>query len=133
MNDTKISNSSAGYKIDKVNFVRTGKGIRLRLGPDKIPLSDLKNAPIYKIDKVRVEMTDEGPRVIMGPYNTPAGVMEITMKKEASALLLQIEDAEICEKTIKEVVKSMKEKANEMYKQGKIITKESDLFSAAEK
>lgn len=118
--------------IDKVNFVRTGKGIRLRLGPDKIPLSDLKNAPIYKIDKVRVEMTDEGPRVIMGPYNTPAGVMEITMKKEASALLLQTEDAETCKKTITEIVEIMKEKAEEMYKQGKIKTKEPDLFTTAD-
>ena len=133
MNDTKNSNSSAVHMIDKVNFVRTEKGIRLRLGPDKIPLSDLKNAPIYKIDKVKVVITDEGPRIIIGPYNTPAGIMEITMKNEAPALLLQMEDADICKKTIKEVVKLMTEKANEMYKQGKIITKAPDLFSAAEK
>lgn len=133
MNDTKNSNSSAVYRIDKVNLVRTEKGIRLVLGPDKIQISALKNAPIYKINKVRVEFTDEGPRVIIGPYDTPAGSMEVTMTNEASAMLLQMEDAEICEKTITEVVKRMKEKANEMYKQGKIKTEAPDLFSEAEK
>lgn len=133
MNDTKTSNSSAIDMIDKVNHVRTEKGIRLVLGPDKIPMSALKTAPIYKIDKVRVEITDEGPRVIISPYDTLAGSMEITMTNEASAMLLQMEDAEICEKTITEVVKRMTEKANEMYKQGKIKTEAPDLFSAAEK
>ncbi len=130
MSDTKTSNSSA---VDKVNHVRTEKGIRLVLGPDKIPMSALKTAPIYKIDKVRVEVTDEGPRVIIGLYDTLAGSMEITMTNEASAMLLQMENAEICEKTITEVVKRMTEKANEMYKQGKIKTEAPDLFSAAEK
>lgn len=133
MNDTKTSNNSAIDMIDKVNHVRTEKGIRLVLGPDKIPMSALKTAPIYKIDKVRVEITDEGPRVIIRPYDTLAGSMEITMTNEASAMLLQMEDAEICEKTITEVVKRMTEKANEMYKQGKIKTEAPDLFSAAEK
>lgn len=133
MNDTKTSNNSAIDKIDKCQVVYSIDGPEIVLGPDKIPMSALKTAPIYKIDKVRVEITDEDPRVIISPYDTLAGSMEITMTKEASAMLLQMENAEICEKTITEVVKRMTEKVNEMYKQGKIKTEAPDLFSAAEK
>lgn len=138
MNDTKNSKSSAVYRAIVAvarHAEMSEKAIKryLVLGPDKIPLSDLKNAPIYKIDKVRVENTAEGPRVIIGPYDTQAGVMEITMKKEASALLLQMQDADLCEKTITEVVKHITEKVLEKYKQGKIKTVAPDLFSAAEK